>query len=205
MAVTLTEYTNKRRLVTIGGDELWYEDNMAAGEMLELGLGGLSIDTTDQLNMFEAYQKALIVNGANLRVADFGTVKLTHTELTTAHKHGDLLTQSSDPNQAFMVVDFTSDDKLTTYGFAYYSGNRTAFNTDDEVSGSGDGTTFTPTVVTNPPHFHDWIPDKGNAAAGTMPLKAYLGCLYNGRAVLSGDPTAPNQWYMSRQTNIYAR
>lgn len=203
MAVTLTPYNNKRRLVAAGRNELWYEDAMSAGAMIELSDATDQIDTTDQLNMFEAYQKALVVNGANLGVAEFGTVKLTHSALGTAHAHGDLLTQSSDPNQAFMVVDYTNVAKTLTYGFAYYSGNRTAFNTDDAVSGSGSGSGFTPSAVTNPPHWHDWTPDPGNASAGTMPLKAYLGCLYNGRAVLSGDPTAPNQWYMSRQTNIY--
>lgn len=205
MTVEITQYTNKRQLVAAGRNELWHEDTMSAGTMIELALGGLTIDTTDQLNMFEAYQKALIVNGANLRVADFGTVKLTHSALDTAHKHGDILTQDNgSDNVAYMVVDFTNKAKTMTYGYAYYAGITTEFViTTPIITGNGSGSEITATAVTDPPHFHDWIPDIGNATAGDMPLKAYLGCLYNGRAVLSGDPTSPNQWYMSRQTNIY--
>jgi hypothetical protein len=35
-------------------------------------------------------------------------------------------------------------------------------------------------------------------ASGSLPDQAYLGCLWKGRLVLSGNPDYPHQWYMSR-------
>ncbi len=203
MAISLAEYVNKKRLVAIGNNELWYEDVMAAGTMVELVAANGDMDTTDQLNVFEAYQKALVVNGENLKVADFGNVKLTHSALGTAHAHGDILTQDQGGgNIAFMVVDFTNTAKTLTYGYAYYAGSATAFDAVTAVTGSGSGSGFTPSAVTDPPHWYDWTVYPGGAS-GAMPNKAYLGCLYLGRPVLSGDPEAPNQWYMGRQTDIW--
>ncbi len=203
MAVSLTEYANLRRLVAAANNELWYEGNVATGEMTELAAANGDMDTTDQLNMFEAYQKALIVNGANLKVADFGNIKLTSSALDTAHAHGDLLTQNQGSGDiAYMTVDFTNTAKTATYGQAYYAGDATAFDATTTITGSGSGSEFTPSVVTNPPHWYDWTVYPGGSS-GTMPVKAYLGCLYLGRAVLSGNPAEPNQWYMTRQANIF--
>ncbi len=208
MVVSLSDYQTNRRLVAASNNELWYEGNVATGEMVELtAVQSGDIDTTDQLVIFEAFQKAHIVNGSNLKIVDFGTIKLTHTNLAAAHAKGDLLTQNQGGGDvAYMTVEATAgtvaSGKINTYGYAYYAGDATAFTTDNTVTGSGDGTDFTPSVVTDPPHWYDWLvyPD---GSSGTMPIKAYLGCLYNGRAILSGDPTAPNQWYMSKQTNMF--
>lgn len=203
MTVSLTEYANIRRLVAAANNELWYEANVATGEMTELVAADGDIDTTDQLNMFEAYQRACIVNGSNLKIADFGSIKLTSSALSTVHAHGDLLTQDQgDGDVAYMIVGYTNAVKTMTYGQAYYAGDAVAFTTDDTITGSGSGSGFTPSDVTNPPHWYDWIayPD---GSSGTIPGKAYLGCLFNGRAVLTGNPEEPNQWYMSRQGNIF--
>jgi hypothetical protein len=204
MAVTLTEYNNLRRLVAIGRNELWYEDlDMAAGTMVELAAANGDIDTTDQLNMFNAFQSAFIVNGANLKVADFGNTKLTHSALGTQHAFGDLLTQDQGGGDvAYMVIKFTNTAKTLTYGYAYYAGDAEAFDTSTAVTGSGDGSGFTPSDVADPPHWYDWTPYAGGAS-GSMPNRAYLGCLYNGRCVLSGDPEHPEQWYMTRQANPF--
>jgi len=111
MAVSLTEYANVRRLVAAANNELWYEGNVATGEMTELAAANGDMDTTDQLNMFEAYQKALVVNGANLKVADFGNIKLTSSALGTAHAHGDLLTQDQGGGDvAYMTVDSSTTE-----------------------------------------------------------------------------------------------
>jgi len=235
---------------------------MSAGEMIELDTSAGAIDTSDQLRMFEAYQKAFIVNGANLKVCDFINIKLTHTELTTPHAKGDILTQDTDNT---MVVDFTNTAKTATYGTVKSgtfdctnevtgNGDGTAFtptgingmlthaaldtahaaddtltqavtgaemvveytdvdkkhtwgrittgtfSTDDEVTGDGAGSAFTPTATdTSPPLWYDWTVYQGDEATyGTMPDKAYLGCLYRGRLVLSGDPVYPHQWYCSK-------
>jgi len=92
-----------------------------------------------------------------------------------------------------MVVDFTNTAKTATYGYVT-SGT---FNATNAVTGSGSGTGFTPTAVTAKPHWYDWTVYPGGAS-GTMPAKAYLGCRYRGRCVLSGNPNYPNQWYMSK-------
>jgi len=176
---------------------------MAAGEMVELVAARDDIDTTDQLNIFSGNQKAFIVNGANLKIADFGNVMLTHSALDTVHARGDILTQDqSGGDYAYMVVDYTSPDKTKTYGYAYYAGDATAFDTTNQVVGNGSGSSFTPSAVTDPPHWYDWTvyPDD---SSGTMPPVAYLGCWYRGRAVLSGNPREPHQWYMSRQLNPF--
>ena len=204
MAVTLNDVVNYKRLVAAGNNEIFYEDlGVAAGTMTELVAANGAIDTTDQLDMFEAYGKVFIVNGANLKVADFTNVKLTHAALDTAHAKGDILTQDQGGGDyAYMIVDFTNTAKTATYGTVYYAGSATAFNTDDAITGSGSGSGFTPTAVTNPdpPHWYDWTVYPGGAS-GEMPAKAYIGCLYNGRLVLSGNPNEPHQWYMSRQAD----
>ncbi len=168
--------------------------------MVKLDAASGDIDTSDRLQIFEGYQKVFIVNGSNLKVADFINTKLTHTALTTAHAHGDILTQTQSGGIAYMVVDFTDTDKKLTYGYAYYTGGITAFDTSTAIIGSGSGTGFTPTAVTSGPHWYGWTVYPGGSS-GAMPNKAYLGCLYRGRCVISGDPEHPYQWYMARQAN----
>ena len=189
-----------KTLVALANDQVWYESS--AGTMSVLSASSSKIDTADYLEAFELEQKVFIVNGSNLKIADFINVKLTHTALTTAHAHGDILTQTQSAGvTASMVVDFTNAAKTATYGYAYYTA-ATAFDTSTGVTGSGSGTGFTPTIVTNSPHFYDWTVYPGGSS-GTMPDTAYLGCAYRGRAVISGNPKNPHQWYMFRQLNPF--
>ena len=139
-----------KRLVAAGNNDIYYEDlDVAAGTMTELDTSSGAINTSDQLNMFEAYQKVFIVNGANLKVADFINTKLVHAELATPHAHGDILTQdqAGADDYAYMVVDSTNTAKTATYGYAYYAGTTTAFNTTVAIATTGSGTVFTPTDV----------------------------------------------------------
>jgi len=160
------------------------------------------LDTSDSLQAFEAFQKVFVANGTNLKVVDFVNCELTHTALTTAHAKGDTLTQAT--SNATMVVDFTNTAKTKTYGYVT-SGT---FDTSNSVTGSGSGTAFTPTATDtgapggNQPHWYDWTVYPGGSS-GAMPEKAYLGCLYRGRCVLSGNPNYPYQWYMSRVANPF--
>ncbi len=182
---------------------------MAVGTMVELDTSSGAIDTSDNLNMFEALQKVFIVNGANLKVADFINTKLTsNTEITTyLPAHGDILSQVQNGGDiAYMVVDYISawaSSKHLIYGYAYYAGSATAFVTNKDVKDS-DGNTVIAlanlTTKTDKPHWYDWTVYNGDTTTyGTMPNKAYLGCLYRGRPVISGDPEHPHQWYMARQ------
>ena len=142
MAVSVTDITTIRRLIAVGNNELFFEDiNVSAGTMIELAAATGDIDTSDQLIGFESYQKGFVINGANLKIADFGNVKLTHTALGTAHAKGDLLTQAV--SAATMSVDFTNTAKTATYGHVV-SGT---FNVTNSITGSGSGNAFTPTGI----------------------------------------------------------
>jgi len=161
--------------------------------------------------MFEAYQKVFVVNGANLKVADFVNTKLTSdAEITTyLPSHGDILTQDQTGSKyAYMVVDFVSawaGGAHLIYGYAYYAGGATAFTTTHDVKDADANTVIANanlTTVTEKPHWYNWTPYDGDTSTyGSMPNKAYLGCLYRGRTIISGDPEHPEQWYMPRQAN----
>jgi len=143
MTVSLSDTITYKRLAAISNDGFWLEDiGVSAGTMIELAASDEDISTSDQLIMFEAYQKAFIVNGTKLRVADFVNTKLNHGELTTQHAKGDILTQDTDNK---MVVDFTNAAKTATYGYVTAG----TFDTTHEVVGSGSGTAFTPDVGIN--------------------------------------------------------
>jgi len=139
MVVSINERPVIKKLVVAGKDEVWYE--MSAGTMLEFAASNGDIDTSDQLNIFEAFQKVFIINGAKLKVADFINTKLTHTALGTAHARGDILTQAT--STATMVVDFTNTAKTATYGYVT-SGT---FDCTNAITGSGSGTGFTSTGI----------------------------------------------------------
>ena len=192
MAVTLTDIITYKKLVACGNGEVWYE--VAAGTMTELSAANGDIDTTDQLNMFEAFQKVFIVNGANLKVADFVNTKLTITALTTAPTRGSVVTQAS--STATMVVDFVNTAKTEIYGYVT-SGTFVTTGGNTLSGGSMAPTTRVPSAVTANPHWYDWTVYPGGAT-GSMPAKGYLGCLYRGRNVIAGNPNYPHQWYMSK-------
>jgi len=216
MAVSISDVIAYKRLAAAGNNAFWYEDiDVAAGTMTKLDDSDGDIDTSDQLIMFEAFQKAFIVNGANLKVADFVNTKLTCDALTDPPAHGDVLTQDQgDGDYAFMIVDFVTKAKTAIYGYAYYGGDATAFDTantvaSDDANADMNPATFTPSAVTAKPHWYTWTTypdtkkDDVTKDYGDMPNKAYLGCLYNGRGVLSGNPEEPTQWYMTRQFNLW--
>jgi hypothetical protein len=173
---------------------------MAAGDFIELVAARDDIDTTDSLQVFEYYQKVFVINGANLKIADFINTKLTVTALTTAPSKGSTVTQAT--SGAKMVVDFVNTAKTEIYGYTITGTfTTTAGHT---LSGGGmDPETRVPSAVaeaSTTPHWYDYtvFPD---GASGSLPNKAYLGCLWRGRVVLSGNPEDPHQWYMSRQAD----
>lgn len=203
MAVTLTEMLTYRRLVAAGNDKISYEDlNVAAGTMTELVAADGDIDTSDQLIMFEAFQKAIVINGANLKIVDFKNTKLTVTALTTAPSKDSIITQAT--SNATMVVDFVNAAKTEIYG--YTTSGTFVTTAGYTLSGGGmDPETRVPSAVaeaTTTPHWYDYTVYPGGLS-GSMPDQAYLGCLYRGRVVLSGNPDYPFQWYMSRQAHIF--
>ena len=173
---------------------------MAAGTMVELVAARADIDTTEQLMMFEAYQKVFVINGTNLKIADFINTKLTITALTTAPTRGSIVTQAT--SNATMVVDFVNTAKTEIYGKTI-SGTFVTTGGYTLSGGSMDPETRVPSAVaqaTTTPHWYDMnvFPD---SASGSLPDSAYIGCLYRGRITLSGNSDYPHQWYMSRQAD----
>lgn len=198
MAITLTQPTINKKLVAAGNGEVWYE--VPAGTMTELVAANGDIDTTDQLDMFEHYHKVMVVNGTNLKIADFVNTKLTVTALTTAPTRGSIVTQAT--SAATMVVDFVNTAKTEIYGTTT-SGTFVTTGGYTLSGGGMDPETRVPSAVaeaTTTPHWYDWVvyPD---GASGSLPSIAYLGCSWRGRAVLSGNTDDPNQVYMSRQAD----
>ena len=220
--VDITDQVTTRRLVAVANSKVEYED--VAGSLVAI-TNATDVDTTDQLIMFEAFQKAIIVNGSILRVADFINTKIDlgdGNQLTSPPAKGDILTQNG--SGAKMVVDFVDTTKRYIYGYTT-SGTfvTTAANTlvsGDETATMDPNPAPKPNVVsqaTTMPHWYTYTnyPDivlsiaaygleiAATKTFGSLPAKAYLGCLYRGRAVLSGNPEYPHQWYMSRQAYIW--
>ena len=187
---------------------------MAAGAMTALAASAVAgqLDTTDQLMAFEAFQKICVVNGENLKIADFSNSSITFTvAFTTAPRKGDTISQDQGAGViARMVVDYVSEDKKTIYGFRITEATA-VFNATDSIESddaNGDVTMnpVTPTPAsfvdrTAGPLWYDW--ESHEHLTFDLPTKAYIGCLYRGRAVLSGNPLEPYQWYMSRQGDIH--
>jgi hypothetical protein len=171
--------------------------NMAAGTMVELVAARDDIDTTDALEVFEFFQKVAVINGANLKLADFVNTELVITALTTPPTVDSIVTQAN--TNAQMVVNSVSADKTKIRGWVI-SGtfNTTGGNT---LSGGGmDPETRVPSAVneaSSTPLWYD-IEVHPDGASGSLPDQAYLACLWKGRMVLSGNPDHPEQWYMSR-------
>lgn len=207
MAVSLTDVVTYKRLVAVGNNELWYEGTgVGAGTLTELTAANGDIDTSDQLTMFEAFQKVFVVNGAKLFVADFINTRLTSEAQITTNipVKGDILTQ--DNTDAKIIVDYIYYDDTASDHYVYGYNLSGTFNTTDLVKDSDDNTIISGanlSAVDSAPQWYPWqVYNEGPASTyGNMPDKAYLGCLYNGRCVLAGNPDYPNQWYMSRVDN----
>jgi len=190
-----------KKLVAIGNREFWYEDS--AGSMVELFAANADINCNLPLQIFEAFQKVFVVNETNLKVADFANVKITTADIGShPPDKGNILTGGTSGAQ--MVVDYITalSGACTIYGqritTATFSSGETITGTDDD----GNAISFTTSAAEIVgPHWYDWTVYGNDSSYGTMPNKARLGCLYRGRAVLSGNSQYPNQWYMARVGN----
>ncbi len=206
MAVNVAGSSIKKRLIAIGSDEFWYEDlDVGAGEWKELTAADSDIDTTKQIWAFEAFGKVFVVNGTNRKVADFINVKIATTDIgTNPPDFGNVLTEAT--SGAKMIVDYvtsiTPDAACTIYGrritTATFVGSKDISGTDDD----GNSISFQASAAeTAGPHWYDWTVYGQSDTYGTMPDQLTLGCLWNGRPVVSGNEDDSNQWYMFRQGN----
>jgi len=204
--------TYSKELIAIGNDEVWYEST--AGTMNELDDANGKINTDNLLNATIAFQKLFIVNGTNLKIADFANTKIETDDIkdeaanaTSYPFRGTVVTGAGG---AEMIIDYITaiDDAAVIYG---KKTNDTAFVDGELVSGinSDDtvvkfdiksGTTETAPTI---PHWYDWTVYGNSTIYGAMPVRANEVCNFMGCLMLAGDPNYPHQWYMSRQFNPF--
>ena len=197
--------TYSKHLVAIGGNQVWWEPT--AGTLAEITAARNDIDTTQPLSAFSGYQKAFVVNGANLKILDLANIKLATSEIGVAGVSAPQrsITLTGSVSSAKILTDFctAATGSAEVYGYLIEG---TAFVSDDVVTG-GPSNTVSFTLITasiTAPHWYDWTPQHNDTANyGSMPSKARYGCIYRGRAVLAGHPDYPHQWYMSDVADVF--
>ena len=209
----LVEKKYSKKLMAVANNQLWYESAVDTMAVLDASAVYGELDTSLPLSMFEAYQKLFIINKSNFKIADFVNVKLTTNAGgigANPPDHGNLLTCAL--TGAKIVVDyitsFVDDAAVTIYGKRITA---TKFSSADVIAGTDDDDNVISITLgadeAAGPFWYDYT-TYGNAAGsdttyGALPSKATLGCLYRGRVVISGDPSHPNEWYMSRQAHPF--
>lgn len=206
-----SDKTYSKELIAIANNEVWREP--VGGTMAELAAANGDIDTSDKLNVAVAFQKLIIANGTNLKVADFVNTKLSTDDISSGANlppdFGTVLTGGS--SGAKMIVDYIN----TINGTCLVYGKRTTVATfvdTETVTGTNPaGSPYVGAVSfvldaneVAPPHWYDYTVFGADATNyGAMPDKVYQVCRYRGRIQLCGDPNYPHQWYQSRQLNIF--
>lgn len=201
-----------KRLVAAVGGSIWYESS-TPGTMIELAAATGTLNTVNDISIFEAFQKVYIANDTIFKVVDFANIKFATADLRVntgtdfIPTRGMILTGGTSASQ--MVLDYMDavDGATTLYGFRT---TLTSFASGETVTGTnsaGEAVTFvlsTGQFSPVPPHYYDWTPFGNDTTTyGEMPARAILGDLYRGRTVLAGDRAHPHQWYMARQNNPY--
>ena len=210
-ATAPVDKTYSKQLVAIGNNEVWRE--AVAGTMSEVTDAHNDIDTTDVLNVANAFQKLFIANGTNKKVLDFVNTKLSTADISSGANlppdFGTVLTGGD--SGAKMIVDYINAINGTTlvYGkrttAATFTDTETVTGINPTISVYAGAISFVLDAdEVAPPHWYDYTVFGADATNfGVMPDKAYQVCRYRGRIQLSGDPDYPHQWYESRQFNPY--
>ncbi len=182
-----TDRSFNKKLIAVGSNTLFYE---SASALTELAASQSDINCLNLLQICGAYQKVFIANEAKLKVADFGNIKLTVTDIANGSRipvKGDLLTGSS--SSAQMVVDFVT----ASTGAAYIYGQRvtpaTFVAADNNITSADSEVDVNIDVVeTAGTHWYNWTVFAALADTyGSLPDFASLICLYRGRVVISGN------------------
>jgi hypothetical protein len=203
--VTPTDVEYNKKLVAAGGNQLWYE--ATPGTMSELAAATGDIDCGDLLNIFEGYGKVFVTNKTNLKVADFQNSKITTADVAAVEDYpqfGALIAGGT--SGAAMTVDYITSlsGACTIYGTNITDATFTSGETVTGTNPDGTSISFTTNSVEDTgPHWYDWATYGNDTTFGALPPSATLGCLFRGRAVISGNALAPHQWYMSRQANPF--
>ena len=178
---------------------------MAYGTMVKLDASEGTIDTSDNLTLFGAFDKGIVLNGANKKVYNPVDSKIA-TDAVGTHPPDFETLLTGGTSGAKMVTQYIT----TLTGACTIYGRKTTdatFTSGETVTGTdGDGNSISFVLNANevaPPHWYDYGVWGGSSTFGVMPDKLYLGALYLGRAYLAGDPNSPRTWIASRQGNIH--
>ena len=204
VSLPISDATLIKRLIAIGGNQFWYEDEN--GDMIVLSAATDDIDTSKPLTIVEAYGKIFIANGDNLKIADFSNVKISTDNIGThPPDFGTVLTGST--TGAVMVVDYINavSSATTIYGRRItgvsFQDNETVTGTDDDENSISFALNAGETL---PPHWYDWtVFGNDTTNFGSMPDNASLVSKFNGRLVLAGSEDYPHEWWMSKVYNPY--
>lgn len=201
--VTPVDLQHTKKLVAAGNDQIWHESSSGTMEVLADSIDDLSC--SDPLSMFEAYGKVFVTNDTNLKVANFQDVKITTADIGSDPPDPDTVLTGG-TSGAVMVVSYITalSSACDLYGLsisnATFASGETVTGTDDD----GNAISFVlNSSEADGPHWYDWTVFGNDASFGALPERATLGCNYRGRAVVSGNPNAPHQWYMSRQAGTH--
>lgn len=204
-ATAPVDKTYSKKLVTACNNEIWYESS--AGTMTELTAANGDIDTTKPLRLFEYDEKVFVVNGSNLKVIDFGNVKITTADIVGGGDPPDFHTiLTGGTSGAKMILDYTTaiTGAATLYGkrttTATFQNAETVTGTDDDGNAVSFVLNANETAPTTP-HWYNWTVFGNDSSYGAMPDQANEGCNYRGRPVLTQDKFYSHQWYMGRQRN----
>lgn len=204
---------NNDVLISFGNDELWYEDAMATGTMLQLAASVGDVDTSDNLTCTNAFGRAVILNGSNLKVFDPSSTKIT-TANVGSHPPDPFTKLTGETSEAVMYVVYITSlsGACTIYGIKETS-NENTFESGETVTGlddDGNAISFvlnanevTPKIDIDGGHWYDFGVFGNDSSYGELPAAAYLGAMYLGRLYIAGDPDSPYGWYASAQRNIH--
>jgi hypothetical protein len=186
---------------------------MAAGTLVQLAASVGDIDTSDNLTCTNAFGKAIILNGSNLKVFDPSSTKIT-TASVGSHPPDPRTKLTGGTSGAVMYVNYETSlsGACTIYGVKQRD-NENTFESGETVTGlddDGNAISFVlnanevaPKVDIAGGHWYDLDVFGGSATFGELPEKAYLGAMYLGRLYITGNPDDPYQWYASEQGNIH--
>jgi hypothetical protein len=166
--------------------------------LIEIGAGhGFTagdLDTRGHVAVIPAYQKVFFADArpynADINDSGFHKLDMINTKLvgvaSGAFTKGEVLTQATSGATGIF------DESVGNDHFVYRT-TKTQFDATNVVTGGTSGKTVTPSAVTAPPHWLNWILSDGAFPDGG----SNAGCLYCGRIVLN-SMLNPNQWFMTR-------
>jgi len=194
------EAPTTKRLLFFCHNEVYH--GTALDSMSEFTDAAGDINIATRVSAFEAEQKAFVVNGSTLKVADYINAKITTADVgANPPDRGNLLTGGT--SGAKMIVDYA--DSLTGATTIYgYKTNDKTFSNGETVTGTdddGNAISFaTNAAEDSAPHWYTWTEYGGTST--NMPDKSTVSCFWRGRAVVVDDDN-PTQFHMSRIGNLW--